>query len=107
MFHVSSNRGPQPLALQGRVLWKTVIPWTQRSRVGVREGSGDNVSDKQQQIKKASLAGPPLTSCGVASFLTGYAWVVVHGSEFGDPCFINTPTSIARTKKVSNTMKEN
>ena len=62
MFHVSSNRGPQPLALQGPVLWKRVFPWTQRSRVGVGEGSGDNVSDKQQQIKLHLLArhSPPV-----------------------------------------------
>ena len=35
---------------------------------------------------EASIAGPPLTSCCAAWFLTGHRPVLVCGPGFGDPC---------------------
>ena len=52
-------------------------------------GSGGNVSDGERwgAAGEALLAGPPLTSCCAARFLTGHRLVLAHGPGVGDPCY--------------------
>ena len=90
---ICCGSGPRPFWHQGWVSCKTIFPLTGGVGLGRGDGSGGNASDGERfgAADEASLAGPPLTSCCAAGFLTGCGHVPavpVRGLGFGDPCVV-------------------